>query len=183
MRAVFSTFDVPDRDGDIVRASAFTDGQQVPMVWAHDWAMPIGKGTIRVEKARAVFDGQFNLNTSAGKDAYESVKFAGDLQEYSWGFRITGTQDNLAIRGLDITAAEVFEVSPVLVGANQYTSTLAVKGAVCPTCGHVKSDEPEQAQETEPEVTTSNDQTDSPDWRITAQLAIAAAELEELCPL
>lgn len=177
LRAVFSTFDVPDRDGDIVRASAFKDGQEVPMVWAHDWSKPVGKGVVRVEKNRAVFDGQFFLNTSWGKDAHESVKQMGSLQEYSWGFRVTDTQPNKNISGYDITAAEVFEVSPVLVGANQYTETLAVKGAVCPTCGHIKADDPE------PEATQPDDQTDSPDWRITAQLALAAAELEELCPL
>lgn len=177
LRAVFSTFDVPDRDGDIVRASAFSDGQEVPMVWAHDWSKPVGKGVVRVEKSRAVFDGQFFLGTSWGRDAYESVKQMGSLQEYSWGFRVTDTQPNKNISGYDITAAEVFEVSPVLVGANQYTETLAVKGAACPTCGHIKADDPE------PEATQPDDQTDSPDWRITAQLALAAAELEELCPL
>lgn len=177
LRAVFSTFDVPDRDGDIVRASAFSDGQEVPMVWAHDWSKPVGKGVVRVEKSRAVFDGQFFLGTSWGRDAYESVKQMGSLQEYSWGFRVTDTQPNKNISGYDITAAEVFEVSPVLVGANQYTETLAVKGAACPTCGHIKADDPES------EATQPDDQTDSPDWRITAQLALAAAELEELCPL
>jgi HK97 family phage prohead protease len=172
LRAVFSTFDVTDRDGDIVRASAFTDGQEVPMVWAHDWSKPVGKGVVKVEKKRAVFDGQFFLGTSWGRDAYESVKQMGSLQEYSWGFRVTETQPNKQIPGYDITAAEVFEVSPVLVGANQYTETLAVKAA-----------EDESPEPPEPEATQPDDQTDSPDWRITAQLALAAAELEELCPL
>lgn len=206
LRAVFSTFDVADRDGDIVRASAFKDGQEVPMVWAHDWSKPVGKGVVRVEKSRAVFDGQFFLGTSWGRDAYESVKQMGSLQEYSWGFRVTETQPNKQIPGYDITAAEVFEVSPVLVGANQYTETLAVKGdryvftdgtyieskfiygesskgEPCPTCGHIKSVEAESPEPPEPEATQPDDQTDSPDWRITAQLALAAAELEELCPL
>jgi hypothetical protein len=107
----------------------------------------------------------------------------GSLQEYSWGFRVTETQPNKQIPGYDITAAEVFEVSPVLVGANQYTETLAVKGAACPTCGHLKAAEDESPEPPEPEATQPDDQTDSPDWRITAQLALAAAELEELCPL
>lgn len=172
LRAVFSTFDIPDRDGDVVRASAFKNGQSVPMVWAHDWSRPVGKGVIRVEKDRAVFDGQFNLATEAGREAYEAVKFAGDLQEYSWGFRITDTQDNTAIRGFDITGAEVFEVSPVLVGANQYTQTLAVKGAACPMCGHVKNADPE------PEATQEPEPAEEPDREEDARLAVAAAAVE-----
>ncbi len=35
VEAVFSTFGVVDRDGDVVLASAFTDGQPAPLVWAH----------------------------------------------------------------------------------------------------------------------------------------------------
>lgn len=179
LRAVFSTFDVPDRDGDVVRASAFKDGQRTLMTWAHDWTKPIGDGVIKVETGRAVFDGSFWMDTTDGEQAYRKVKNAGNLQQYSWGFRITDTQPNSDIKGYDITKAEVFEVSPVLVGANQHTQTLAVKsleaGESCPTCGHVKS---EQIESTQPD-----DQTDDPDWRITAQLALAAAELEDVCPL
>jgi HK97 family phage prohead protease len=180
--AVFSTFDVADRDGDIVRASAFKEGQRVPMVWAHDWSKPVGDGTVRVEKGRAVFDGRFWLDTFDGEQAYKRVKNAGDLQEYSWGFRVTDTQPNSKISGYDITGAEVFEVSPVLVGANQHTQTLAVKGAACPTCGHVKADDADvdAKAETDESITPHDDQPDELDWRITTQLAIAAAELEEL---
>lgn len=180
LRAVFSVFDVPDREGDVVRASAFKDGQRTLMTWAHQWDKPIGDGVIKVEKGRAVFEGSFWMDTIDGEQAYRKVRNAGGLQQYSWGFRVLDTQPNNDIKGYDITKAEIFEVSPVLVGANQYTQTLAVKelkaGDPCPTCGHVKS-------EPEPESTQPDDQTDEPDWRITAQLALAAAELEELCPL
>lgn len=124
--AKFSTFDIVDRSGDIVRPSAFTDGQSVPMVWSHDWTKPIGKGVIRVTATHAEFHGSF-FRTSAGQEARETVREMGDLQEWSWGFRITGTQRNDNIEGLDIVKAEPFEVSPVLVGANPQTSTLAVK--------------------------------------------------------
>ena len=60
--------------------------------------------------------------------AFPDVKAMGDLQQWSWGFRVLATQPNQAIRGNDITQAEIFEVSPVLVGANQHTATLSVKG-------------------------------------------------------
>jgi HK97 family phage prohead protease len=113
-----------------VRASAFTDGQNVPLTWAHDWTKPIGRGVVKVEGKQAVFDGGFFLNTSAGRDAYETVKAMGELQEFSWGFRVLGSEkashDGQTARA--ITKAEVFEVSPVLVGANRNTRTLAIKG-------------------------------------------------------
>lgn len=130
--AVFSTFDVVDSDGDVVTRDAFTNGQAVPMVWAHDWSRPIGKGTIRTDPKRAVFDGSFFLDTTAGVDAYRTVKAMGDLQEYSWGFQILDAEqeirDSLPVRV--ITKAEVFEVSPVLVGSNRETYTLAIKAGL-----------------------------------------------------
>lgn len=125
--ARFSVFDIVDRDGDILRRSAFTDGQAVPMVWSHQWDQPIGKGRIVVKNDHAEFHGQF-LSTPAAQAARTTVREMADLQEWSFGFRITETQDNPQIRGLDITGSQVFEVSPVLVGANQETATLAVKG-------------------------------------------------------
>lgn len=131
VEAIFSTFGVIDSDQDIVLASAFTAGQQVPMVWAHDWQRPVGKGSVRVERDRAVLDGQFFLDTTAGLDAYRTVKAMGDLQEWSWGFRVTdadyGEQDGATVRY--IKGAELYEVSPVLVGANRDTATLAIKAA------------------------------------------------------
>lgn len=136
LEAVFSTFDIVDSDGDIVAASAFTDGQAVPLTWAHDWTQPVGKGVIRVLPDRAVFAGQFFLDTAAGREAYQTVKNMGDLQEYSWGFRVLDS-DYAERDGQDvrvITKAEVYEVSPVLVGANRQTGTLALKRLL--TDGH-----------------------------------------------
>jgi HK97 family phage prohead protease len=130
LKAAFSVFDELDSDGDIVRASAFTDGQAVPLVWAHDWTKPVGKGVIRVGSKYAEFDGAFFTDTAAGMDAYRTVKAMGDLQEFSWGFQIL---DQIKGKPTDahkreITKATVFEVSPVLVGANRNTRTLAIKG-------------------------------------------------------
>lgn len=130
LRAAFSVFDEIDSDGDVVRASAFTPGQAVPLVWSHDWARPIGKGTVAIEGNAAVFDGGFFLNTRDGRDAYETVKAMSELQEFSWGFHILDaapiTVNGAQVR--EILKAELFEVSPVLVGANRNTRTLALKG-------------------------------------------------------
>lgn len=129
IEAVVSTFGIVDRDRDVVLPSAFIDGQAIPLVWAHDWTRPIGKGVIRVEAAGAVFEGRFNLATSWGRDAYEAVKFAEALQEYSWGFRVieSDIEERDGERVRVIKRTEVFEVSPVLVGAGLGTRTVAVK--------------------------------------------------------
>jgi len=132
LRAVISTFDVVDMDGDIVEATAFTDGQAVPLVWAHDWSRPIGKGSIRVEAKRAVFDGQLFLDTADGLNAFNTIKGMAELQEYSWGFRILDAEP-VTMQGQEarrIKRAEVFEASPVLVGAagRGRTRTLSLKG-------------------------------------------------------
>jgi HK97 family phage prohead protease len=129
--AVFSTFGVVDSDGDILVREAFTDGQEAPLVWSHDWSRPVGKGVIRTDEKRAIFSGDFFMDTTDGADAYRTVKAMGSLQEFSWGFRILdaepGDKDGMPVRY--ITKAELFEVSPVLVGANRETYTLAIKSA------------------------------------------------------
>ena len=130
VQAVFSTFDVVDSDNDVVLATAFTDGQPVPMTWAHQWTMPVGKGIVRVMPDAAMFDGAFFLETDAGAEAYKTTKSMGALQEWSWGFRVIDAafeqRDQQLIRV--IKAAQVFEVSPVLVGAGVGTYTAAIKG-------------------------------------------------------
>jgi HK97 family phage prohead protease len=129
LRARFSTFDVVDKDGDVTLRSAFTDGQPVPMVWAHQWDRPVGKGVIRVKSDHALFEGDFFLGTAWGRDAYETVKQMAELQEYSYGYlpldAEPGTQDGQPVRFLK--KLKVFEVSPVLVGAGEGTRTESVK--------------------------------------------------------
>lgn len=130
LKAAFSVFDELDSDQDIVRKSAFQDGQAVPLVWAHDWTTPIGKGVVRLTDKHAEFDGAFFTDTSAGLDAYRTVKAMGELQEFSFGFEI---KESRRIKHQDkdareITKVTLFEVSPVLVGANRNTRTLAIKG-------------------------------------------------------
>lgn len=131
VRAAFSVFDVVDSDGDVVMASTFTPGQPVAMsAWGHDWgSLAVGKGAIEVQPTAAVFDGAFFLTTTPGRDHYETVKAMGDLQEWSWGFRVLaaepGTLNGQSVRF--IKSAELYEVSPVLIGANRQTQTLAIK--------------------------------------------------------
>ena len=137
VEAVFSVYNNQDSDGDVVLPGAVKSGfkdNQVPMVFAHKWDQPIGKGTITEGEDSAVFKGSFFMETEAGKEAYNLVKSMGDLQQWSFGFRVNDSEmgklqkdgeDEADVRYLkDLT---VYEVSPVLVGANQETYTLAIK--------------------------------------------------------
>jgi hypothetical protein len=133
--AVFCTFDVIDLDGDVIAKEAIPDGASVRIsAYNHEsWnaAMPVGKGIIRTTATEAILEGQFFLNTTHGRDAFETVKEMGDLQEWSWGFDIEdaepATVDGRTVRRIKRTV--VHEVSPVLLGAGLHTRTLATKGA------------------------------------------------------
>ena len=138
VEAVFSVYNKLDTDGDVVIPGAIKSGfkdNQVPMVFAHKWDQPIGKGTIETDDDKATFKGTFFMGTEAGKEAYNLAKEMGDLQEWSFGFRINdyevapfkkdGIDEEVDVRYLK--DLEVFEVSPVLVGANRETYTLAIK--------------------------------------------------------
>jgi HK97 family phage prohead protease len=133
--AVFSTFDVIDLDGDVVRKSAFKDGTSVRIsAYNHgSWegSLPVGKGVVRVSDSHAVCDMQFFMNTQHGRDTFEVVKEMGDLQEWSWGFHVTDYEDG-QMEGKSvriIKSVDMHEVSPVMIGAAGpgRTRTLAVK--------------------------------------------------------
>lgn len=138
VRAVFCTFGVPDKDGDVILRSGLTDGQQVMMAAAHDWSVEgwIGTGTIVTTETEAVFEGEFFSDPGA-QAAYTKIKEAADRGvnvEWSWGFGIPegsakydGATYGRPVRVLGLKPLEVHEISPVLVGAGINTRTLAVK--------------------------------------------------------
>lgn len=131
--AIISTFDVIDKDRDVVRPGAF--GEQIAqMIPTHDWgATPIGKATIKENGDKAIAEFKLNLNTSGGKEWYNALKFDLDnppvKQEYSYGFTVVkesrGEFEGRQVRFLE--EVKVHEISPVLVGAGEGTGTLALK--------------------------------------------------------
>lgn len=129
IEAIFSTFGVVDKDGDVVEAGAIPHDQETALVWAHDWSRMIGKGRTRVDDQRAIFDGHLFLNTTAGKDAYETMRGMQDLMQFSWGFKILDAdwveRDGQQVRSIRKTA--LYEVSPVLIGAGEGTQLLSLK--------------------------------------------------------
>lgn len=138
VEAVFSVFNNLDTDGDVVVSGAIKSGfkdNQVPMVFAHKWDQPIGKGVIEQDDEKATFKGNFFMDTEAGKEAYQLAKAMDDLQEWSFGFRINDSEikkfkadDNSPeVDARFLKDLTVYEVSPVLVGANRETYTLSIK--------------------------------------------------------
>ena len=136
VEAVFSVFNEVDSDGDVVLPnsikSAYGD-KGVAMVWAHDWKNVIGRGEIIQDDQKAVFKGQFIMDTQAGREAFETVKAMGDLQQWSFGYEVVDYEvgmfkkDMKEIEVRYLKDLKVYECSPVLVGANQNTYTMAVK--------------------------------------------------------
>lgn len=135
--AVFSVFNQVDSDNDVVLPNAIKSGygdKGVVMCWGHDWKHIIGKGKIIQDDDKAIFKGQFNLNTQAGKEAYETVKAMSDLQQWSFGFEVKDSEVGMFTKDSGeqqevryLKDLKVWEVSPVMVGANQNTFTVAIK--------------------------------------------------------
>ena len=131
--AVFATLNVKDHDGDVTLPGAFGD-QEAPILPTHDRsAMPLGKAIIREEKAEAIAELHFNLDTAAGRDWFSALKFDFEngtpRQEYSYGFDVLEREGGM-FNGEPVQLLKklkVHEVSPVLLGAGISTRTVAVK--------------------------------------------------------
>ena len=132
-RAIFSTFNVRDLDGDVTMPDAFIKNQPVRIsYWGHRWGeLPVGRGIIDFDGEKAWVDGQFFLDTDGGIQTYKTVKALDDLQEWSYGFHVleqeSGTKDGESVNFLK--KLDVFEVSPVLLGAGIDTRTEAIKSS------------------------------------------------------
>ncbi|RYG99894.1 MAG: hypothetical protein EON58_02200 [Alphaproteobacteria bacterium] len=147
VEAIVNTFEVIDSYNERVKPGAFVESlaEKLPkFVWGHDWQRPIGK----VLEAREALPGdpilnnpdlpeavrrfgglyikaEFRLTTTSGRDAHEHIK-AGDFDEYSIGYEVEA--DRVGEDGVrDLIKIRLYECSPVMVGANPATVTLAVK--------------------------------------------------------
>ncbi len=135
-RAAIATFDVVDHDGDVTLAGAFKNGQAVRIAqWGHNWGvLPSGRGTLDSDAKHAWVDGKFFLNTTHGKDTYETVKQLADLQEWSHGYDVVdGSTDASEVSHYDgavriLKALDLVEVSPVMLAAGIGTRTENIKG-------------------------------------------------------
>jgi HK97 family phage prohead protease len=135
-----------DSVGDICLPGCFDASlrrRKPRVVWGHNWNEPIGKVLDIYEvgpqdprlpaKMRANGVGglytrvQFNLKSERGKEAFSNIQFFGEEQEWSIGYKtLDATYDNQKKANL-LKEVELYEVSPVLHGANQLTGTISIK--------------------------------------------------------
>jgi HK97 family phage prohead protease len=135
-----------DSVGDIVVTGAFAKSltrRKPRVVWAHSWNDPIGKvlemyevppgdSRLPAKMRNAGIGGlyakvQFNLQSEKGKEAFASVAFFGEEQEWSIGYKTINGAFDPAQQANVLKEVELYEVSPVLHGANQLTGTISVK--------------------------------------------------------
>lgn len=135
-----------DSVGDIVIPGAFDSSlkrRKPRVVWGHDWNQPIGKvieiyevtksdSRLPEKMKRAGVGGlyakvQFNLNTERGREAFANVAFYGMEQEWSIGYKTLVADFDPARQANVLKELELYEISPVLHGANQLTGTISVK--------------------------------------------------------
>lgn len=134
VKVAFSRFNVIDKDNDVTFPGALPVGKSVPMsAFNHsswDGALPVGKGVISESGDLGILDGRFFMDTDQGRNAYNTVKAMADLQEWSYGYLVLPPSGPELFEGKRVQALrklDVFEVSPVLIGAGVGTSTLAIK--------------------------------------------------------
>lgn len=127
-----------DNEGDTYEKGAFSwkngGGQWAFMIPAHNkQAMPFGKGWVYEEKGAAMADFTLNLQTQAGREWHEALKFdletGNPVQEWSYGYRTLDSakeiRENRQVRVLK--QLDVYEFSPVLRGMGSRTGTLGIK--------------------------------------------------------
>ena len=137
-----------DSVGDVCATGAFAKSllrRKPRVVWGHNWNDPIGKVLEIYEvppndprlpgKMKAAGIGglyakvQFNLNSEKGREAFANVAFFGEEQEWSIGYKTLRAQFDQNSQANILYEVELYEVSPVLHGANQLTGTISVKNA------------------------------------------------------
>ncbi len=135
-----------DHVDDVIMPGAFDASlkrRKPKVVWGHDWNHPIGKvleiyevpsSDPRVPMSmKAMGLGglytkiQFNLKSQKGREAFENVLFYGTEQEWSIGYKTLVRGYDPAMKANVLKELELYEVSPVLHGANGMTSTISIK--------------------------------------------------------
>jgi HK97 family phage prohead protease len=135
-----------DSVGDVLLPGAFNGSlrrRKPRVVWGHNWNDPIGKvleiyevppsdPRLPMKMKSAGIGGlyarvQFNLNSEKGKEAFANVAFFGEEQEWSIGYKTIQASFDPNLQANILKEVELYEVSPVLHGANQLTGTISVK--------------------------------------------------------
>lgn len=135
-----------DSVGDICMPGSFDASlkrRKPRVVWGHNWNEPIGKvldiyevgpkdprlpGKMRAQNIGGLFARvQFNLKSERGREAFSNVQFFGEEQEWSIGYKTLDAIFDTTRQANLLKEVELYEVSPVLHGANQLTATISIK--------------------------------------------------------
>jgi len=132
-----SVYSVEDLAGDIIEPGAFTDtlaerGNEVPILWAHDPANPVGLGKLTDTERGLHIDGTLDLDVQSGRDAYSRIKKR-IVKGLSIGFRVA--KNGVAFGNLGdgirrLSKIDLMEVSLVPVPANPSALVTNVKAAI-----------------------------------------------------
>ena len=135
-----------DSVGDICLPGCFNSSlkrRKPRVVWGHNWNEPIGKvleiyevgpndPRLPVKMKSNGVGGlfakvQFNLKSERGREAFSNVQFFGEEQEWSIGYKTLDAIFDNSKQANMLKEVELYEVSPVLHGANQLTGTISIK--------------------------------------------------------
>jgi HK97 family phage prohead protease len=153
VEAYCSVFNNVDYAGEIIRPGFFAEtinaannqGKAFPKIlWSHSmWDQPLGV-TLEAEEVlpydgrlptsisslgglRVV--GKFNLDTTAGHDAFSNIKM-GALDQYSIGYYVIEDKFNRETGVVELLKGDWIEWSPVNFAANDATTTVSAKNGM-----------------------------------------------------
>ncbi len=155
--AIVSTLDHVDRDRDVVLSGAIRDGSVVKLSsYEHniitEGKAPVGRGVVNVVGNQVVLKAHYFMSTERGRDAFHTVKEMGTDSEWSIGFarqvKTAPMTDEWAAKGAKrlIAGLDLYEASPVFMGANGMTSTVSAKAAT------IEEETPAEVAEAVPET-------------------------------
>lgn len=146
--AIVSVTGIVDRVKDVILPGGYTKTLKARTpkgIWHHDWKTPVSR-TLEVKELMPgdpnlpshLPDGrpwpaqagalkvvtQFNLETTRGREAFSDVKFFGDEQEWSIGYRVPTGQAKTKAGIRFCQEIDLYEYSPVLFGAMPAARTI-----------------------------------------------------------
>lgn len=167
VEAVIATLGVKDRDGDLIPLDAIESGAPATIsFYDHDSirslmtgsglpdAPPVGKGHIFVEGDKAVFRGNYFLETTRGLEAFKTFKALGENQDWSFGYRkdkVDKPTAEMRSKGISRVLSKLgrvagsYEVSPVPMGGGVGTRTVAMKAADAESAAEDRTDKKTQS--------------------------------------
>ena len=128
---VVATMGVKDKDDDILEPGSVGMQRCLLGNWGHTisrGSTPIGKAGLHEEGDKLIAEVEFNPSIQSALEAYESIKFAPELTEVSFGLIPEEWSFDSSYNRV-IKKMKVFEVSPVVMGAGVATGVMSVKEA------------------------------------------------------